>query len=144
MGLDMYLYAADEEYVEAVKKDVLSNYETSETDAYYEKHGSPDYVYWRKANMIHRYFCNNGECIESQLYYVIHRNQLRKLCDLCRQVLADHEKAEEELPTQSGFFFGSISYDEWYFQDIVYTLESLVLFLEKHDDQQTFLYYASW
>ena len=32
--------------------------------------------------------------------------------------MADNSKAEELLPTCSGFFFGSTDYDEYYFEDL--------------------------
>ncbi len=43
---------------------------------------------------------------------------LQDLINKCKAVLADHSKAEELLPTQCGFFFGSTAYDEWYFHDV--------------------------
>ena len=144
MGLDMYLYAADDEYIEAVKSDVASDYETHHVNDYYDKHGSIDHVYWRKANAIHHFFCEYGECIDSQTYYIVTRDQIEKLCDKCSEVLVDHDKADYKLPTQSGFFFGSLEYDEYYFSKIVYTLENLAVFLERYKDKTKFLYYASW
>ena len=108
MGLDMYLYAATDKFIDAVKKDVASNYTTSEIDNYYNAHGSTDHVYWRKANAIHRFFCENGECIDSQVYYIVTRDQIEKLCEKCREILVDRDKADDKLPTQCGFFFGSL------------------------------------
>ena len=37
---------------------------------------------------------------------------------MCNQVLKDHSKAEELLPTMSGFFFGSTDYDDYYYKDV--------------------------
>ena len=144
MGLDMYLYAADDDYIDAVKNDVASDYETSEVNNYYNKHGDLDYVYWRKANAIHRFFCEHGECLDRQTYYIVNRKHVESLIEKCREILVDHEKADMKLPTQEGFFFGSVGYDDYYFEDILYTLESLVMFLEHHKDQSRFVYYASW
>ena len=144
MGLDMYLYAADDKFIDAVKKDVASNYTTSEVDNYYHTHGSTDHIYWRKANSVHRFFCEYAECIDSQVYYIVSRDLIEKLCEKCRDVLVEHEKADIKLPTQCGFFFGSLDYDEYYFSKIVYTLENLAVFLERYKDHTEFLYYASW
>jgi len=47
------------------------------------------------------------------------------LLDACKQVKDDNSKAEELLPSASGFFFGNVEYDEWYFNDIDYTIEVL-------------------
>lgn len=82
--------------------------------------------YWRKANAIHRYFvnvCGDGkdDCVP---IYVSQEN-LENLLDLCKQVKGDHSLAEELLPTQEGFFFGSSDYDKWYFKDIDTTIEIL-------------------
>ena len=54
--------------------------------------------------------------------------------------------AEELLPTQSGFFFGSTLYDKWYVQQIDYTIETLEKLLEQDkDDYGVYYYYrASW
>ena len=85
-----------------------------------------------------------AERIHSQVYYVVTRDQVEKLCEYCREILVDHDKADYKLPTQCGFFFGSLEYNEYYFSKIVYTLENLAVFLERYKDKTKFLYYASW
>ena len=99
---------------------------------------------WRTSNQIHKYFvenCQDGEddCRESY----VSRETLTELLDLCKQVLADHSKAEELLPNQEGFFFGSTNYDELYFSD----LEDTVAILENcltMDHSWDFHYQSSW
>jgi hypothetical protein len=152
MGLDMYLYAkqytSESTYAHpdkfAVLKDVLGS------DTKFLVNGNPSISIemkigqWRKANAIHAYFvdnCQNGEddCRES----FVDRDKLGELLYLCKQVLADHSKADELLSTQSGFFFGSTEYDEWYFQD----LEDTVSILENclaMEDTWAFYYQSSW
>jgi hypothetical protein len=83
-------------------------------------------AYWRKANAIHKWFVDNvqdgvDECQET----FVAREQLRKLIDTCKAVLMDPHKAQELLPTESGFFFGGTEYDEWYYRDLEYTVERL-------------------
>ena len=46
------------------------------------------------------------------------KEDLEELVGRCEEVLSDHSKAEELLPTCCGFFFGSTEYDDWYFQDV--------------------------
>jgi len=46
------------------------------------------------------------------------------------------------LPNQSGFFFGSTDYDEWYLRDIEATIEGLEIALKDNDGD--FYYSASW
>jgi len=41
------------------------------------------------------------------------------------KVITNVELAEELLPSQSGFFFGSTSYDQWYHEDIAFTVEAI-------------------
>jgi hypothetical protein len=100
--------------------------------------------YWRKANQIHEWFVQNvqdgkDDCQESY----VSREQLEELLGVCRIVKIDKEKAEQLLPTQSGFFFGGTEYDEYYYQDIDNTIEILeeALSDETADD---FAYRASW
>lgn len=53
--------------------------------------------------------------------------------------------AEELLPTQSGFFFGSTNYDEYYMQDIDATIDILTKALEETDfDTEILVYSSSW
>jgi len=100
--------------------------------------------YWRKANQIHRWFVENvqqgeDDCQESY----VSREQLEELLGACKIVKNHKEKAEQILPTQSGFFFGGTEYDEYYYQDIDNTIEILeeALSDESADD---FAYRASW
>jgi hypothetical protein len=51
--------------------------------------------------------------------------------------------ADEELPTQQGFFFGSYEYDEWYFGDLKQTVEIIDNALSVSDDW-SFYYSSSW
>jgi len=103
--------------------------------------------YWRKANAIHQWFVENVQSGEDDCReYNVSIEQLQKLKEVCQLVLADHSKARDLLPTQEGFFFGGTDYDEWYFQDLEYTvkiidfIEQSIVPLKKYD-----LYYqSSW
>ena len=64
-------------------------------------------------------------------------------------VIKDPSVCEELLPTQEGFFFGSTSYDENYYEDIVRTVEILDRVIKedaKCTDRDGYSYYyvASW
>jgi hypothetical protein len=53
--------------------------------------------------------------------------------------------AQEYLPTQGGFFFGSTDYDEWYMRDIEGTIKILTKVLDETDfDTQMVVYTSSW
>lgn len=71
-------------------------------------------AYFRKVNFIYRYFSDK---LEDEACYCTY-NDLEELVERCNKVLQDHDLAEELLPTQSGFFFGSTDYDKWYFDDV--------------------------
>ena len=153
MGLDQYLYAkkyTSESEVFNTKeqfnelKDALGDaskflYKNFPSISVEMKVGQ-----WRKSNHIHQYFvdnCQGGEddCRESY----VDREKVVELLDLCKQVLADHSKADELLPSQEGFFFGSTEYGEWYFQDLEDTVSILENCLSMGDDW-SFYYQSSW
>lgn len=146
MGLDMYLNAQRyfSEYqpeskalAEEVSKIVGNpkqrvNYVTLEA------------AYWRKANQIHNWFVENvQEGKDDCSPYWVSREQLQTLLDLCLEVKANPEKAEDLLPTSSGFFFGGTSYDQYYMDQIDNTIDQLsdVLALP---DVWYLEYQASW
>jgi len=100
--------------------------------------------YWRKANAVHQWFvdnCQNGEDDCRDAY--VSREKLEELLSVTKEVLADHSKADELLPTQSGFFFGSTEYDEYYFQDLELTVKILENALSMSDEWD-FGYQSSW
>lgn len=162
MGLDMYLRAS--QYVSGWRHDG-GNEEGSQynrmLDEFKLPHdicpGSPSITvnvtvaYWRKANQIHKWFvdnCQDGkdECQESY----VERKKLTELRDLCKKLLdSPPEKfntlAEELLPPEKGFFFGSTEIDEWYKEDLKQTVDQLTSILgnEKLKDF-SFIYHASW
>jgi hypothetical protein len=149
MGLDMYLdkrtyvkyweHNGDDNYeVKVTKKDEPTNIDPKKVKYIIEEAG-----YWRKANQIHRWFVQNVQGGEDDCGdYYVERNQLQELLDLCKIVQADHSKAEELLPSTSGFFFGGTDYDEWYYNDIDTTISILEEALE--DKNGEYYYTSSW
>jgi len=99
---------------------------------------------WRKANAIHKWFVDNVQdgIDECQRTYV-NKGQLETLKDLCLAVINDPTKAEELLPTESGFFFGGTDYDDWYMQDIKETVDIIDKALNLPEDYEIY-YQASW
>ena len=149
MGLDMYLdkrtyvkyweHNGDDNYeVTVTKKNEPTNIDPKKVKYIIEEAG-----YWRKANQIHRWFVQNVQGGEDDCGdYYVERNQLQELLDLCKIVQADHSKAEELLPSTSGFFFGGTDYDEWYYNDIDTTISILEEALE--DKNGEYYYTSSW
>ena len=100
--------------------------------------------YWRKANAIHSWFVENvqGGVDECQDAYVS-REKLAELLNTCEEVLGDHSLANDLLPTESGFFFGSTEYDEWYFGSLEETITIIKNALALDNDYD-FSYQSSW
>lgn len=152
MGLDMYLYKKNYiwqgEWVKPeVKQEVIVK-KGGEVDNSIKpervKYVVEEVGYWRKANQIHRWFVENVQSGTDDCgSYWVSRDKLEELLDLCKQIKEDNSKAEELLPSQSGFFFGGTEYDEWYYEDINNTIKILeeVLADEGGDD---FEYSSSW
>lgn len=154
MGLDMYLYASRyssdavwrDEDDRKVFKDILK---AVDGESFIDKDLPSLTVdlkvgYWRKANQIHNWFVQNVQSGEDNCAeYYVDRDKLIELRDICKTVLAEKDKADEVLPPQSGFFFGSTEIDEWYWQDIESTIEIIDKCLEM-DDKWCFKYQSSW
>ena len=97
-------------------------------------------MYWRKANAIHRWFIESTGSEDNCTDIYLSGSRLIELRDLCQEVLADHKKAPELLPTQEGFFFGPTEYDGYYFEDLTRTVEAL----KNVKEEDEFIYRASW
>jgi len=149
MGLDMYLTA--NEYVSRTKRDNLMGDAPKRNELFdtladrrkgwVDEAGyqgisiSYPIAYWRKANAIHNWFVHTvqdgrDECQKS---YVSPEN-LRELREACQAVLATKnnslvsvkEVAEENgLAPLAGFFFGGTDYDEYYYDDLEYTVKMI-------------------
>lgn len=142
MGLDMYLYLKKEEYVSKYSKSknlrrefpksirdlgiVLPELDSVCRETTYE------IGYWRKANAIHAWILNKcgprdfaGKVIDDCRDIFVSVEVLEELRNTCKAVLEDKTKAADLLPTQSGFFFGSTEYDEYYFDDLKDTIKIL-------------------
>tara|TARA_A100001515_G_scaffold120041_1_gene102847 strand:+ start:894 stop:1388 length:495 start_codon:yes stop_codon:yes gene_type:complete len=164
MGLDMYLkarkhvggYKFQDEPEQKVFADVI---ESVGMGSHFDQESPSATVtvtvgYWRKANAIHKWFVDNcqGGVDECQESYV-RRDQLGELRSLCLEVLdLVHDgkvDGSQILPTQSGFFFGSTSYDDWYIQDLEATVDIINRALSIPDPEGSFTkvnfyYEASW
>jgi len=150
MGLDMYLNA--KRYVSSHRDEDKPIAEAIE-DLDIPGRGSMrvkwiecEAIYWRKANHIHQWFVDNVQDGEDECRaHDVDLSHLKELRDLCRQVLEDRSKAPDLLPTQAGFFFGSLDYDEGYFEDTKYTAEQIDKLLATPGiEEWYFEYQSSW
>ena len=155
MGLDMYLYAKqfvsssawskedDCKKVKSIARMMKATKFLHEDLQFAEV--KLQLAYWRKANHIHKYFVDKccGGKDECQDTYVP-QDALVDLLWRCETIMKDKSRAEELLPTQSGFFFGCTEYDEWYYEDIEDTIPVLQNILKNAQDSWEFEYRASW
>jgi hypothetical protein len=150
MGLDMYLHKKT--YVKYWEHNGDDNYDVKVTkagkpvniDPKKVKYVTEEVGYWRKANHIHYWFVENVQNGNDDCgNYWVSREKLEELLNVCNKVLTDKSRAEELLPTQSGFFFGGTDYDEYYFDDVIDTKRICEECLsdETADD---FEYHSSW
>lgn len=164
MGLDMYLevreYVSTREWKNNESGDFVSVpvkagadiLETAGLTKYASKDGygatvSTTAIYWRKVNSIHQWFvdnCGNGEDNCQEMY--VSDEKLRELLDVVTTVLKSKNVAvaQEMLPTQAGFFFGSQDYDEYYWGDLEYTQKELERIFAEGVEGVSFYYQASW
>lgn len=148
MGLDMYLY----------RKTYVKNWDHMGPESLHQinvklnnkKHPyikkdlicsiSEDVGYWRKFNALHQWFVNNCQNgVDDCKEYYVGDEQLEELFDICKRIKKDNSLADELLPAQGGFFFGTTEYDNWYFSDIDNTikiLKPLIALNKKIDKKQ--------
>jgi hypothetical protein len=165
MGLDMYLsvrkyvgrldlsagydevkgWSHDEQFDKVIGACDMSEF--LESDNTTGLHVEVPVAYWRKANAIHKWFVDTrADGVDECQPIWVNSDYLGELLELCNQVLADHTKADELLPTEGGFFFGPTEYDDWYFQGLEYTQRRLteLIPLMKNSDNDSAVYQASW
>lgn len=112
-------------------------------DQYLEDENGVELIYWRKCNQVNRWFNDKVGKVENLEKLKVTKEQLEQLKNDCQTVLEDHSKAEKILPTQQGFFFGSYEYDEYYFNDLEYTVNKIdELFNSEYEITE--LYYVAW
>jgi hypothetical protein len=140
MGLDMYLEART---LKSKIQDIFPVTGEFEDDQF--SYATVEVGYWRKANNIHKWFVNNVQSGKDDCgNYCVNSDDLIKLRDICIETLNNKHLASELLPTQSGFFFGRLDYDDYYFEQINSTIEILNRALEFTEKGWSIYYSSSW
>lgn len=98
-------------------------------------------AYFRKVNFIFQFF--SDEMIDNY-YAVVSKSRINDLIKSCDEVLKDNTKAEEILPTTSGFFFGSTDYDKYYFEDVKNCKEQMKKLHSTMSNDDFVLWHFSW
>jgi hypothetical protein len=108
-----------------------------------EDHYEPYDAYFRKVNFLFKYYEDRGKMYD-QCYAFTDADDIDNLISRCEQVLKDHSLAHSLLPTQSGFFFGSTDYDDWYFSDVKDCLKQMKKYRKLLKDGVTGYVIFSW
>lgn len=116
----------------------------SERERIVNDHYDKEVLYYRKVNFLFAYFADEGTMI-NEVFSMVTKDDVLDIINRCRFILENHDLANELLPTQAGFFFGSTDYDEYYYHDVECVLkkfeeELLPLF----DEGWNVYVYFSW
>lgn len=132
-------------------------------------------AYWRKANAIHNFIVQNAaDGVDECQVIEVSTDLLQDLVNRCKRILneskigkreesvysmvtkteevrtfeylEDTTLAQELLPTQAGFFFGSTEFDDWYIEQLRNTIDQIEPYISEDADNgySTFYYEASW
>jgi len=151
MGLDMYLtrkrYVKNWQHTPEKQKHLVQVSQNGEQiDTSKIQTLEFEEMCWRKANQIHNWFVENvqegeDDCKE----YYVSVEKLEQLLDDIQYCLKNKDHAEKVLPTSAGFFFGSQEYDEWYWEDLQETADTLEELLNNEEAlKDDFYYQSSW
>lgn len=117
------------------------------------KRTSTELAYWRKANAIHKWFVDNTAYDSDTCTSTLTKEDLLSIKNVCIDILdkckdgVDEEFCKENLPTMSGFFFGSLEYNEFYIGNVESTIRWCNDILNNYVDdldKGNIIYYASW
>jgi len=101
--------------------------------------------YFRKVNFLIPFVESKIGCtVENCETVKLTKDNLVELVDRCKEVLADHSKAEKLLPTRDGFFFGGTDYDEWYFDDVKEVQDKVSDLLSTMSNRMKASFHAWW
>ena len=91
----------------------------------------PEVLYYRKVNFLFKFFRDNETLIDD-CYCWVSKESATKLVEACQEVLSlkDYDKSNDVLPTCSGCFFGSINYDNYYYEDVEEVMNDFKRLLE--------------
>ena len=101
--------------------------------------------YYRKVNFLVQFVQSKMDHqMEDCEHVPLTIEQLTDLQDKCKKVLDDHSKANDLLPTCSGFFFGGTNYDEYYFQEVQQVYDDVSELLGEMKEGETATFWAWW
>lgn len=152
MGLDMYLKASKRMPVEAALLMMKAD-----PDRYPELYNPwapgagrksveliTEAAYWRKANIIHRWFVHNvQDGVDECQPHTVSKKQLEQLLESCRDVLHGAPAERYGLTPMGGFFFGPTDDEAWNREQLQKTVKMIEEVLERCPDWK-YTYQSSW
>ena len=116
-------------------------------DIFLTKKKCSEIGYFRKVNFLVNFFKKKGFDVPNQIPLAIKREDAEELLSKCEEVLKDHSKGPELLPTMSGFFFGSTDYDNYYYDDVEavrdYVKDKLLPEFDTLEEEEN-IYFETW
>lgn len=115
-------------------------------DVFITKRKSTELAYYRKVNFLVKFFQDKGFDVENQTPLRMYKGDIEELLNYCNEVLNDHSKALELLPTMNGFFFGSTDYNEYYFNSVERVRNDCIKLLDEFDSlsEDESIYFETW
>lgn len=116
-------------------------------DIFLTKKKRSEIGYFRKVNFLVKFFEKKGFDVLNQTPLEIRREDAEELLSKCEEVLLDHSKGPELLPTMSGFFFGSTDYNDHYYDDVEavrdYVKDKLLPEFDTLEEEED-IYFETW
>lgn len=150
MGLDIYYLKTKKRGLKKIESKVSGELERELYDLEWHEslkteHHATEVGYQRKANFVYAFFENSID--EDTQVAVASKDEIEELLEKCNLVLEKKSESisEETLPTQSGFFFGGIDYDDWYYDKVNDCKEICEIILRDVNFEEELVYvYFSW
>lgn len=142
MGLDINIYRVKRTELSKEAQDDYSGVVAMNEIRNSEEIYGDSLAYFRKANFLFSYFENDMN--DELTMAVLDKYAVEDIIELCKEVLNVHTKAEELLPTTDGFFFGSIEYDDLYFEKVQDVLNQFEEVLKEYNSDRYFYYIDFW
>lgn len=116
---------------------------------YYHKPGVREMCRWRKFNALHSWMVTHVQGgVDECEPHIVPKSKIEGLHSILWQVReagpGRPDVAREILPTQAGFFFGSIDYDQWYYEDVKRGVDELELAMREQRPDTDLVYRSSW
>lgn len=101
-------------------------------------------AYWRKFNALHQWFVTNVQLgIDKCGLYELNKDVLFELLEVLEEV--HNLKKPTKLPPAQGFFWGSTEVDDYYWDKVESSIQTISKLIDNTDwDKERLFYQSSW